>query len=61
MTHYKETRFGFEYGAAEIQRYFSDDKKGWVIIGLKTKKKDIQIYITKTGKVRIHDGAKELK
>jgi len=59
--HYKETQFGFEWGNAKISRFFNDDKKGWVTIGLETSKHnrdknfEIQIYITKTGKVRIHD------
>lgn len=52
--HYKETEYGFEYGDAKIQRFFSDDKKGWVTIGLNTSKVEMQIYITRTGKVRIH-------
>lgn len=59
--HYKETQFGFEWGDAKVSRFFDDDKKGWVIIGLETTKHsrdknfEIQIYITKTGKVRIYD------
>jgi len=55
--HYKETEYGFEYGAAKISRLFSDEEKGWVTLSLETPKypghKAIQIYITKTGKVRI--------
>jgi hypothetical protein len=41
----------------------SDEKKGWVIVGVTTKKQRIQIYITKTGKVRVFDSVlhKELK
>ncbi len=52
---YEETRFGFNYGAAEITRVCSDNKKGWVTIGINTPKTKemIQIYVTKTGKVRI--------
>lgn len=48
-------------GAAKIERCFSDDKKGWVTMLLITPKhpNGMQIYITKTGKVRIHDGDKE--
>ena len=53
--HYLETRFGFEYGAASITRAFSDEKKGWVVLVLRTPKADIQLYITKTGKVRVYD------
>lgn len=56
---YEETQYGFNYGAAEITRMFSDDDKGWVTIGCRTPKhkgqEGIQIYVTKTGKVRIHD------
>ena len=62
---YKETKYGFEYGSAEIERMCSDKKKGWVVLRLKTPKKQFQLYITKTRKVRIFDesdkdGMKEL-
>ena len=60
---YCEIPYGFIYGDAEITRMFSDCKKGWVILGLKTSKyKDnnhIQIYVTKTGKVKIRDSKGE--
>lgn len=52
---YSETTFGFIYGAAELIRIHSDDSKGWVILQLKTPKQRLQIYVTKTGKVRIFD------
>jgi len=59
IIHYKEIEYGFEYGSAKITRLFSDTKKKWITLGLETPKykgnKGIQIYITKTGKVRIHD------
>ncbi len=51
--HFKETQYGFEYGAATIERCISDEKKGWVVLLLKTPKSTHQLYITKTGKVRI--------
>ena len=55
--HYKYTDFGFEWGAAKIERGFSDNKTKSVTIILETPKEDrgIQIYITKTGKVRVAD------
>ncbi len=55
QVHYKETKYGFEYGAAEITRFHSDPKDGWVMIGIKTPKlkQAMQIYVTKTGKVRV--------
>jgi len=59
MTHYAETQFGFEFGSAKVQRQVSDTKKGWIVLGLETPKhsdgKAIQVYVTKTGKVRISD------
>lgn len=58
--HFADTKFGFEWGAAKVTRMMSDDRG--VVIGLetpRTKRKDgvlnpIQIYITPTGKVRVH-------
>lgn len=67
MIHFQETQYGFDWGAAKIERCCSDDKKGWIILHLRTPKYDhdkksppIQIYITKTGKIRIY-GKKEWK
>jgi len=54
MIYYQETKYGFNYGSCEITRQFSDNNKKWVTLSLKTPKEDIQIYITKTGKIRIH-------
>jgi len=57
MIHYEETRWGFDYGSAKVTRITSDEKKGWVVIGISTRKKrnnSIQIYVTKTGKIRVH-------
>ena len=55
MIRYAETKYGFEYGAAKIDRICSDEKAGWVVLCLKTKKRTLELYVTKTGKVRIHD------
>ena len=61
--HYAETEYGFEYGAAKVTRIHADERKGWVIISLQTPRHggadDMQIYVTKTGKVRIHDSRGE--
>jgi hypothetical protein len=63
MMYFAKTKYGFHYGAAKLKRLFSDDKKGWVTLGLETPKyegnKNIQIYVTKTGKVRIYDSRGE--
>ena len=63
MLHYEETKYGFDYGAAKITRLFSDEDKGWITLCIETPKYEghdgIQIYVTKTGKVRIHDSRGE--
>ena len=56
-THYREIRYGFEFGSARITRCMFDAKKGWVVLLLETPKHKegnaIQIYVTRTGKVRV--------
>ena len=60
LVHFAETKYGFDYGAAKIERVASDDDKGWVIVGIETPKVTyMQIYVTKTGKVRIFDSRGE--
>ena len=56
--HFCNCQYGFEYGAAKITRLFSDEKKGWITVEVNTSKETLQIYVTKTGKIRIH-GASE--
>jgi len=55
---YAETRFGFDYGAAKVERVCSDEKRGWVVIqiyGMRGEKvqSDVHVYVTKGGKVRV--------
>ena len=59
--HFKETQYGFEWGGAKIERGVSDEKYGWITLTLTTRKypNGIQIYVTKTGKVRIHSDVGE--
>ena len=57
----KTTEFGFEFGPVGVERLFADDKKGWVVLGIKTAKADLQVYVTKTGKVRVSDSRGEWK
>ncbi len=52
----ENTQYGFVWGAADVKRLCSDDKKGWVYIGIDTPKQRIEIYVTKSGKVRVYDG-----
>lgn len=53
IVEYKELEYGFKYGAAKVTRLFSDEKKGWVTLGIETPKASVQIYVTKTGKIRV--------
>ena len=57
MAETEMTQYGFIYGPATIERACSDDKSGWVAMLLKTAKHPygIQLYVTKTGKVRIYN------
>lgn len=59
--HFREIAHGFEWGSAILTRGFSDDRKGWVTLILRTPKEDIQTYVTKTGKVRMHNSTGEYK
>ena len=54
MIGYAPTEYGFSWGAASVQRLCCDAKKEWVLIGIKTPRKEIQVYVTRTGKVRVH-------
>lgn len=49
------TPYGFKFGAATVHRMCSDDRKGWAVISVETPRQNLQIYVTRTGKVRIHD------
>ena len=52
--HYRETKFGFEYGALTIERCYSDEKSGLVVLQVKTPRQEFDIYCTKTGLLRIY-------
>jgi len=57
MIHHKQTRYGFEFGDAKVSRFFSDEKKGWITLGVESSKypdyRAIQIHVTKTGEIGI--------
>jgi len=55
--HYRPVNYGFEFGSAVVTRLISDFKKKWVVVcvGTPKHKRGIQVYVTKTGKVRISD------
>jgi len=50
---YAETPYGFDYGAAKVQRICSDDRRGWIVIEVKSPKHMLRINVTKTGKMRL--------
>jgi hypothetical protein len=53
--HFKDIEYGFEYGAATIERCCSSWEQGWVVLTIKTKKVSLQICITKSGEITITD------
>jgi hypothetical protein len=60
--HFKNTDYGFEWGSLRVQRSASDDRKGWGLLGVITPRASVQIYSTKTGKVRVYiDGVETTK
>ena len=54
------TDYGFQYGTANVFAMCSDDKKGWAVVVVDTPKHAVQVYVTKTGRVRVHMDGKEL-
>ena len=59
--HFKEIDYGFEYGNAVITRIHSDDKRGWVLLNIKTDRHELSVYVTKAGRITITDGYDEYK
>jgi hypothetical protein len=59
----KTTEYGFQWGPATVERGFCDYHKEWVTMIIRTKKypRGIQVYVTKTGKVRVHCAKGEWK
>ena len=54
------TEWGFHFGAAEVSAICCDDAKGWTLIGVESPKSKLQIYTTRTGKIRVFKDGKEL-
>lgn len=50
---FESQQYGFTWGAAKIERFFSDNATGSVTLGITTPREELQVYITRTGKVRI--------
>lgn len=58
-----DTQYGFEWGPARVVRLFDGGKEGWVVLGIETPRHNghntVQVYVTKTGKVRVFDSRGE--
>ena len=46
--HYKETKYGFEWGPVKVRRLISD--RGWVVLGISTPYQELQVYSSATGR-----------
>jgi hypothetical protein len=55
--YYTETRYGFEYGAAKIERVMSH--KGHVLLHVYTGKQLLSIRVTPSGLIRLSDIVKD--
>ena len=55
---FAETKCGFQWGGGTITRACSIERDGSVVLTLETKRTSMDIYVTRTGKVRVftHDG-----
>jgi hypothetical protein len=59
--HYRESEFGFEYGSARVTRLASDEKTGAVVIRVASPKSWVDVYVTRTGKIRVFTRQGEMK
>jgi hypothetical protein len=57
---FKQLQYGFEWGGMTVCRISSELSKGWVVLQVSSAKTNIEIYCTKTGKIRIYRDGKEL-
>lgn len=50
----EEQPYGFRWGGAKVERIASDAVRGWVLIQITGgKNHSVQVYVTKTGKIRV--------
>ena len=49
-TTYEETRYGFTFGAAKVERWISHH--GYVVVGVTTPRQTLRIQVTPTGLIR---------
>lgn len=49
------TDYGFTWDNVTVERTVSDDKKGWKVVTVKTPRGRVELYITKTGLIRVSE------
>lgn len=57
----EDTQYGFRYGSATVHRMHANEKDGSVVVSIDTPRAAIQVYVTRTGKVRVFNSARELR
>ena len=53
------TEYGFQFGSALVERCM-EVGKGAVVVSVKTPKHKLDVYVTKTGKMRVYFGGLEV-
>lgn len=53
------TEYGFQFGSALVERCM-EAGKGAVVVSVKTPKHKLDVYVTKTGKMRVYFGGMEV-
>lgn len=56
-----ENEYGFTWGPLTLNRICHDERKGWCILNAHSTKHKVQIYCTKTGKIRVFMDGAEMK
>ena len=51
----QRTPYGFDWSCAKIACLASGEKKGLIYLGVTTPKDSIEVYITKSGKMRVYN------
>lgn len=55
----KTTQYGFNFGSMKVSRICGDEKTGVHVVGIETRKNNIDVRATKTGQLRFFVGEQE--
>lgn len=55
------TMYGFVFGSARVERMCADEMRGTVTVGVSTPKVKLEVYVTRSGKVRVFSDKGEWK